>query len=244
MISLRLLGLLHRPGVGRDPHDLLLEGSRLLEDLDRVLVALAHLLPVGAGYLGPPLHQPRLRQREHLAVEVVEGAGQVAADLDVLHLVFAHRHHRGVVGEDVGRHQDGIGEQAGVGRQAAGLLVFEGMAPLEQAHWRDGHQEPGELRHLRHVRLHEQDGPLRVEAQRHQVERRIPHEAPQHGWIADGRERMEVGDEVVGLGRGLVVASRLELDVLADRPEIVAPVKPAGRLNPREGPRRLRGLRW
>ena len=52
-----------------------------------------------------------LGQHERLAEVVVEAAGNVAADLDVLHLVLAHRHDVGVVDQNVGRHQHGIGEQ-------------------------------------------------------------------------------------------------------------------------------------
>ncbi len=51
-----------------------------------------------------------LREYENVAELVVEAAGQIAADLDVLHLVLAHRHDVAVVGQDVGRLQDGIGE--------------------------------------------------------------------------------------------------------------------------------------
>ena len=49
---------------------------------------------------------------EGLAVAVVEAHGQLTGELEVLALVVADGHGVGVVEEDVGRHEDGVGEQA------------------------------------------------------------------------------------------------------------------------------------
>ena len=170
---LGLLRLLHRPRVGHDPHDLLPQDLRILEDVERVAVALRHLLAVGARHAGGTVEHLRLRHHEGLAEEMIEAGGQVAADLDVLHLILADRHDVGIVHEDVGRHQHGIGEQPGVGRQPLRLLVLVGVAAFEQAHRRAGHQQPAEFGDLRHVGLHEERRPIGIEPQGQQIERGV-----------------------------------------------------------------------
>ena len=159
---------------------------------------------------------------------MVEAAGQIAADLDVLHLVLADRHDVGVVGQNVGGHQHRIGEQPGVGRQPLGLLLLVGVASFQQPQRRAGHQQPAQLGDLRHVRLHEQRGPLRVEAQGQQIECRVECRLPQPLRIADRGQRVQVGDEVIGL---VLV---LQGNVLANRAKVVAPVKTPRRLNSRK----------
>ena len=157
---------------------------------------------------------------------MIEAAGQVAGDLDVLYLVLAHGHDVGVVDEDVGRHEDGIGKQSGVGPNAPGLLVLVGDAALQEAHRCAAEQYPSELAHFRHVGLEKERGPVGIEAQGQQVEGRIADVTPQLLGIADRGQGMQVGDEVEG-GIGPV----LEVDVLADGAEVVAPVEPPGGLD-------------
>lgn len=48
------------------------------------------------------------------AVERVEAAGEAARQLEMLLLVFAYRHFRGLLYEDVDSHKSRIGQQAGV----------------------------------------------------------------------------------------------------------------------------------
>ena len=56
----------------------------------------------------------RLRQLEHVAVDVVEAGGHVAAELDVLLLVAADGNVVRLIEQNVRRHQGGVGEQAAV----------------------------------------------------------------------------------------------------------------------------------
>ena len=116
----------------------------------------------------------------------------------------------------------------GVGRQPFGHLVFVGVAAFEQAHRRAGQQQPAQLADLGHVGLHEQRRLVRIEPEGQQVERRVERVLPQLGRIAHRGQRVQVGDEVVRL---LVV---LQVDVLADGAEVVAPVESAGGLNAAE----------
>lgn len=150
---------------------------------------------------------------------MVEPLGQIAGDLDVLHLIEPDRHHIAVVDQDVGGHQDGIGEQAGIGGESLGDLVLVGVTLLQQAHLRDRHQQPRQLGDFGHVRLAEQRRPLRIESQSQQVNRRILRKPAQRLRIANGRQGVQIGDEVERL---IVV---LQVDVLLDRTEVIAPVE-------------------
>ena len=157
---------------------------------------------------------------------MIEAAGQVARHFDMLDLVLADGHDVGVIDQDVGRHEHRIGEQPGVGAEPAGLLVLVGNAAFQQAHGRAAEQDPAELGHLGHVRLQEQRGPIRIEPQGQQIERRVERVAPQLRGIADRCQGMQVGDEVEGRF-GLI----LQVDVLADRAEVVAPMETPGGLD-------------
>ncbi len=152
---------------------------------------------------------------------MVKTPGQIAADLDVLDLVLAHRDQVRVVGKDVRGHQHRIGEQAGVGGQAFRLFLLEGMATLQQSQRGSCHQQPRQLGHLRDVRLDEQSRPIRIQPQSEQIERGFDRVLPQRVAVAKRRQGVQVGDEVIRL---VVV---LEIDVLANRPKVIAPVKSA-----------------
>ena len=65
---------------------------------------------VDAWYFGGCLQHLGLGHDEYLAKMMVEALRQVAADFDVLNLVFADRHNVGVVRQNVGRHQHRIRE--------------------------------------------------------------------------------------------------------------------------------------
>ena len=81
------------------------------EDLDRVAERLAHLLGAVRAQDDGRLGEDRLRLRERLAVAGVEGAHDLAGQLQVRRLVLAHRHERRLVDDDVGGLQHGVGEQ-------------------------------------------------------------------------------------------------------------------------------------
>ena len=91
-------------------------------------------------------------RRDRFGPVVVELLRDVARQLEVLLLVLAHRHMRRAVDQDVGRHQDRIGEEAdrGVLPVLAGLLLELGHA-VEPAHAGDAVEHPGELRVLVHL---------------------------------------------------------------------------------------------
>jgi hypothetical protein len=62
----------------------------------------------------------------------------------------------------------------------------------------------------------------RIKSQSQQIQRRILDVLPQHGWLSNRRERVQIGDKVERL------LMPLQCDVLSNRSEVVAPVKSPG----------------
>ena len=166
-----------------------------------------------------------LGNREDLAELVVELDRDVAGHLHVLLLVAPDRHHRGLVGEDVGGHQHGIVEERGAGGDALGQLVLVGVAALEQPHVCDDGEQPGQFRDFRHIALAEEDGLLRIKPAGQEVERHVARVGTQLLRVGDRGEGVVVGDEEIGL------SARLQLYRGLHHPEIVADVQFAGGLD-------------
>ena len=212
-------------GVGLDAHDLLFERSRLFKQRDGVVVALAHLLAVEAGDDGGGFLDARIGQfEEAFAKGLVHFDGDVAGDLDVLLLILAHRDDIAVVHQNIRRHEHGIGEEAVRGMKAAGDLVLVAVAALQQAHGRDGAENPGKLAVLRHITLAEEDAFRRIKAAGEEIDGEFADVLAQPVAILHGGEGMVVGDEVVG------VALMLQLERRLHHAEVIADVKSAAGL--------------
>ena len=181
------------------------------------------------------IHHPRrnrgyggLGHGEHLAVAVVEPDGQLARQLEVLALVIAHGHQRGVVEEDVRRHQDRIGEQPDPDRLLRPRLVLELRHPPQLAHGRGALEEPGQAWMLGDMALEEEGAPVRVETRGQEQGRSLERSrAERFGVDVDGQ-----GVEVHEAVEGLVVV--LEGDPVAQRSQVIAEMEVAGGLDPRE----------
>ena len=127
---------------------------------------------------GPRARDGGLGDGEGLPVAVVEPDRDLARQLQVLALVVAHRHRRRVVEEDVGRHEDRVGEEPDPDRLLALALVLElGHAP-QLAHRRGALEQPGQPGVLGHVALDEQGAAVGVEPDGEQVEGRIERVGP------------------------------------------------------------------
>ena len=113
----------------------------------------------------------RLGQLQDFAEGLVHLDREIARHLDMLLLVAPHRHDVAVVNQNIGRHQDRIGEKSGRRGQAARDFVLVGMGAFQQSHRRDRAQDPGQLRHLRHIGLAEERGALRIESAGEEIER-------------------------------------------------------------------------
>ena len=223
----------HGQRIGLGAADLLGDGVGVVGQVDARIVrrvGLAHLLGAVAQAhdAGRGAEDQRLGDREEIRrVEVVvELDGDVARQLEVLLLVLADRHVRGLVDQDVGRHQRRIGVEAerGILAVLAGLLLELGHAvhPADTGH---AVEHPGELGVRRHHRLVEDDLLLAVDAGGQEG----------RGDLARLR-RQQLG--ILRLGDGVQVDHAIEALVVvlqarevADRAEIVAEVEIAGRLH-------------
>ena len=151
----------------------------------------------------------------------------------MLLLVFADRHLVGAVEQDVGGHEHRVVEQphADALALAAARLVLELRHAPQLAHVGDGVEQPHELGVLRHVRLHDDDGALGVDAGREEHVGQLDRVAAQHGALlahGDGVQVDDAEDAVVGLLHG---------DEVADRAQVVAEVQRAARLDAGEDAR-------
>src|SRR5262249_27841132 len=106
-IRLRFLGA---SAVHNDTHDLLSKHFFVTKDLNRIAVALTHLLAVGPRHDGDLPQNLSFRNHESLAVKVIEFDCDVSRHLDVLLLIAAHRNNVRAKRQDVRSHQDGIGK--------------------------------------------------------------------------------------------------------------------------------------
>ena len=202
------------------------------QHVDGVADRLRHLPDAVGAEDGRRLGEDRLRLGERVAVAGVEGADDLARQLEVRRLVLADRHERRLVDDDVGRLQDGVGEQAVV--DVVGLLLallLVGRRPLEPADRGHRGEQPGELGHLGPVTLDEQRAAVGIEAEREQRGGHLAGPRAQDIGVVRARQRVVVDDAVDRLVLGL------EPDVVADGAEIVAEMDDPGRLDAREDPR-------
>src|SRR5207253_11143543 len=142
-------------------------------------------------------------QLKNLSERLIHLQREIAGNLDVLFLILADWHDVAVVDQNVGRHQDGISEKPRGSTHAARNFVLVGMGALEQSHWRDGGQDPGELCNLRHVALHEEGGALRIETAGEKIDGHAPAVFSQQRWILQAGESVIIGDKIKGFAFGL-----------------------------------------
>ena len=169
---------------------------------------------------------------------MIEAPRDLARDLQVRHLVLAHRHEGRAVEEDVRALQQRIAEEA-VGGEVLFLqlllLVLVRRHALEPAERRDHRQQQMQLRVLRHVGLHEQRRDARVQAGGQIVDQHLPDVFLQlRGVLVAGGQHVPVGDEE----EALVLV--LQLDPVAQRAVVVAEVQRARGAHAGEDPAGLR----
>ena len=151
----------------------------------------------------------------------------------MLLLVLADRHVGGEIGEDVGGHQLGIGEEPdrGVLAVLAGLLLELGHA-VQPAEAGDAVEHPGELGMDRDLALVEDDVLLRIDAGGDEGGGHLAGVLAKLGRPAPDRhrhgDRVQVDDAVDAVMRPL------QLDEAHDGAEIVAEMEIAGRLDARK----------
>ena len=211
--------------------------SSVSRERDRVAEALRHLrLPVEPENLRRRREQ-RLRLGERVAEARVEPAHDLARQLEVLALIFADRHARRAVEQDVGRLQHRIGEEARV--DVVGLmlrLVLELRHPAELAERRHRRQHPRQLGVFGHRRLHEQRRAIGIDAAREHVDRHRARARRHLRGLVRLRDRVVVDDAIEA------AVLPLQRHPVPDGAQVVAEVQLARRLDTRE--HRLHRERW
>jgi hypothetical protein len=146
----------------------------------------------------------------------------------MLPLVRADWNQVAVENEYVGCLEDGIRKQTMIGAETLGDFIFVACAPLQEAHRRYAGKQPSQFGNLGHVGLPPEHGFLCVKSQRDVIRRKVKDVPGQVGRGGIAGKGVVVGDEVEAIVLGL------KLKLLAHRPEEVAYMKPAGRLDTRK----------
>ena len=240
----RLLVVRQRIGIGLGAAHFQRDRVGIVGQVDARLIGgigLRHFLRAVAERHHPrrrPLDQRLGLRKERLAeaaladrrgIVVVELLRDVARQLHVLLLVFADRHMRCAIDQDVGRHQVWIGVKSDRGILAvlAGLLLELGHA-IEPAQPRHAVEHPGELGVLGNLALVEHDVLLRIDAAGDERRGHLADRLGQLVRLLPHRDGVQVDHAIDAVVRVL------QLDEPDDGAEVVAEMQVAGRLHPGE----------
>ena len=135
----------------------------------------------------------------------------------MLFLVLAYGHQVGVIHQDVGSHQHGVGEQGVAGGESLGDFIFVGMAAFQQAHRTDGAEYPGQFIDFRHSGLAEKDAFFGIQAHGQKVRSEVAAVFPQRVCVVNGAHGVVVRQEVERFPAFLHADSRFHgSEVVAD----------------------------
>ena len=145
-------------------------------------------------------------------------------------MVFAHRHVRCLIKQDIRRLEHGIGEQRDRGAFAVlARLVLELGHPAQPAHPRGTVQQPLQFGMRGNLRLVEQDRTIRIDTTGDQRSGHF-----QRGRVQVGRYMRHGNGMQVGQKEQALAAFRhgvLHVHPIADRPEVIAKVEIASGLD-------------
>ncbi len=193
--------------------------------LDVVVERLGHLVHAIGAHHAAERSVNGLRLDQHLPKVMIERAYQLAGELDVRGLVFAHRHVRGFVKRNVGGHQHRVAEQTVI--HIVRLLadfILERRQVCQLAERRDHRKRQVQLGHFWHVALDKDDGAARrVHPSRQPVQHHLGGPLAQVLGVAQRGERVPVHHAIDAF---VIVLQR---DIVLNRAEIVAQVLPPRR---------------
>ena len=124
----------------------------------------------------------------------------------MLPLVVADRDDVGLVEQDVARHQDRVGEEAGGDELLALALLLELRHAAELPEPGDGREQPSRLGVRGHVALQEERAAVGVEPDREEQRRQVERAVVQVARVVVDRDRVQVDDAEEGVA--LAPASR------------------------------------
>jgi len=161
---------------------------------------------------------------------MIEPEGGIAGDLDVLALVVADRDLIGVVEQDVGGLQSGVGEEPAADEVllAFGRLVLELCHPRQLAKTDGALHDPAQLVVLGHMALDEHSCDFWVEAHCEEHGGQLNRSLTDDPWFVGHGERMQVDDAVER------IVAMLSSDPGLQRTEVVPEVDITRRLHARQ----------
>ena len=75
-----------------------------------------------------------VREHKGLAIQVIETASNIPRELEMLALVFPHRHLLGLIQQNIGGLQDGVVQESGAHTRLLRRFLFILRHPLQPAH--------------------------------------------------------------------------------------------------------------
>ena len=222
------------PGIGDGAPELSHDIVAGIENAHRgilICVGFAHLLiRLGKRHnFRPRLGNKPLRHSEGIAVYLIEPCRNVAGYLNVLHLVYPHRHKVGLIKQDIRRHERRVSEKPCVYvRGILFALVLELRHARKLAEHRVAVQHPCKLCMSRNMALHEQRVLLRVKPACDIKRQRLVCALSQLCGVLSHRYRMKIDHAVKA------VVCVLKFAPVLYRTEVVSDREHSARLNPGE----------
>ncbi len=192
--------------IGLDAHHLLFEFFFGQENINVVVVRLAHFLAVGTGnghYL--LVYFGGRHYKYFLLVLMVDFLGDVARNFQMLLLVFAYGHKMGIVEQNIGGHQYRIGKKPcrNIGFAQFLGLVFVRVGIFQHRKGRKAAQVPSQFAYLRNARLAVEVVFFYIKTKGQPSRCHGIDIVGAQACLADGGERVQVGNKEKGLVFGV-----------------------------------------
>ena len=232
--SIRILRFFDALGVRHNLAKTLLESLRFEEDVDVVVVGLAHLAAIETWDNTGGFLENRFRNGEHVFAKVlVELDGDIASKFNVLLLVLAHRHDVSAEHENVGIHEARVAVKAhvhvGVHINTSSGVGFDlslvSVGAVHEALRREAAESPAKFKDFRNIALLVEQGFFRVETESEPGRRDLVNVRAHFGAVLHGRQSVIVRDEIDR------VVSLRKFKSRADCAHIVAEMGSASRLD-------------
>ncbi len=109
IVSVWIFGGFRRGAIGNDTHHLFPQGFFRCKNGQRIAIALAHFSSVDTWYIPDLFRKQALWNFEGFPIDTVQVFSDITGDLDMLFLVQSNWYDIGIIKEDIGSHQNGVG---------------------------------------------------------------------------------------------------------------------------------------